>query len=114
MNIAAGEAGHSVGAVLARRLPGTEELVLEGDSPDVRRALSLRGNRRLVVVVRDAHRYDWMREATDSLVSSVPESIVVEVGLPLWRLQSQGYVATLGGSRVSYEALADVLTGAPR
>ena len=114
VNIAAGEAGHSVGAVLARRLPGTEELVLEGDSPDVRRALSLRGNRRLVVVVRDAHRYEWMREATDSLVSSVPDSIVVEVGLPLWRPRSQGYVATLGGSRVSYEALADVLTGAPR
>ncbi len=111
-NVAAGEAGHSVGAVLARRVPGTEELVLEGDSLDLRRALGLRGSRKLVIVVRDAHRYEWMREATDSLVSSVPDSIVVEVGLPLWRPRAQGYVATLGGSRVSYEALADVLAGA--
>ena len=113
-NIAAGEAGHSLGAVLAHRVRGTEELVLEGESPDVRRALSLRGNRRLVIVVRDAHRHGWMRDATDSLVSSVPSSIVVEVGLPLWRPRSRAYAATHGGSRVSYEALADHMVGAAR
>ncbi len=110
-NSAAGEAEHSLGAVLARRVPGTEELVLEGDSPDVRRALGVRDGRKLVIVVRDAHRYEWMREATDSLVSSVPDSIVVEVGLPVWRPLSQGYVATLGGSRVSYDVLAELLAG---
>ncbi len=112
VNVAAGEAGHSIGAVLGRSIPGTEELVLDGESPDVRLALGVRGNRRLVIVVRDAHRYEWMREAADSLVSSVPGSIVVEVGLPLWHPRSQGYVATRGGSRVSYEAVADVLAGA--
>ena len=101
VNVAAGEAGHSVGAVLGRSIPGTEELVLDGESPDVRLALGVRGNRRLVIRrSRRASSYEWMREAADSLVSSVPGSIVVEVGLPLWHPRSQGYVATRGGSRV--------------
>ncbi len=113
VNSAAGVAEHSLGAVLAERLPGAEELVLEGDAPDVRRALGVRDGRKLVIVVRDAHRFEWMREATDSLVSSVPDSIVVEVGLPVWRPRSQGYIATLGGSRVSYEALAELIVGRP-
>lgn len=110
-NSAAGAAAHSLGEVLGQRIPETEELVLEGDSPDLRRVLSLRGGRRLVIVVRDAHRHEWMREATDSLVSAVPASIVVEVGLPVWRPRSQGHIATLGAGRASYEALGDVMTG---
>jgi beta-N-acetylhexosaminidase len=110
-NIAAGEARHSVGSVLAARVTGAQELVLEGDSPDLANALGLRDGRRLVIVVRDAHRYGWMREATDALVSSAPDSIVVELGLPRWSPRARSYVATLGGSRASYEALADVLLG---
>ena len=36
--------------------------------------------------------------------------IVVELGLPLWRPPAvRGYVVTYGGSRVSYEVLADRL-----
>jgi hypothetical protein len=37
-------------------------------------------------------------------------SVVVEIGLPVWRPTSpRGYAATHGGSRVSFEALADLL-----
>jgi beta-N-acetylhexosaminidase len=110
VNIAAGDAEHSVGSVLAGRLPGTQTIVLDEASADVARALGLRGARRLVVVVRDAHRHGWMRDATNALLSSAPDSVVVELGLPLWHPdRAQGYLATLGGSRVSYEVLADRL-----
>jgi len=60
----------------------------------------------LVLVVRDAHRYPWMRER----VEAHPEAVVVEIGLPHWRPpNARGWVATYGGSRASYEAVADLL-----
>lgn len=60
----------------------------------------------LVLVVRDAHRYPWMREC----VEAHPEAVVVEIGLPHWRPpNAHGWVATYGGSRASYEAVADLL-----
>jgi len=107
-NIAAGEASHSLGDVLADRLPGTRTMVLEEGSADPARVLGLRGARQLVIVVRDAHRHGWMREATGSLLAGAPDAVVVELGLPLWYPDAaRGYAAALGGSRASYEALAD-------
>jgi beta-N-acetylhexosaminidase len=104
-NIAAGEAEHSLGAVLAERLPGTEAVVL--DEAGASGAEGLRDGRRMVVVVRDAHRHPWMRDAAERLA---PEAIVVELGLPHWRPERPaGYAATHGGSRISYEVLADRL-----
>jgi beta-N-acetylhexosaminidase len=116
VNIAAGEAEHSVGSVLGVRLPGTEEVVLDEASSDVEQTLGRRDGRRLVIVVRDAHRHAWMRQATAALVTAAPDSVVVELGLPVWHPEGAGgYLATLGGSRVSYEVLADrMLNGAAR
>jgi hypothetical protein len=57
-----------------------------------------------VIVVRDAHRHPWMRQAAD-----VPGIIVVETGLPVWRpRRSRGYIATNGGSRASYDAAREL------
>jgi len=104
-NIAAGEAEHSLGAVLTERLPGTESVVL--DEAGARRAERMRDGRRMVLVVRDAHRHPWMRDAADRAAA---DAIVVELGLPHWRpAHARGYAATHGGSRVSYEVLADRL-----
>ena len=64
-----------------------------------------------VLVVRDAHRHAWMRDA----VEASPGAVVVEIGLPLWRPErSRGWVATYGGSRASFEEAAAqlVLAGA--
>ena len=64
-----------------------------------------------VIVVRDAHRHAWMRDAVDAN----PDAVVVEVGLPLWRpARSRGYVATYGGGRVNLDEALDrlVLAGA--
>ena len=58
-----------------------------------------------VYVVRDAHRHSWMQAAADR-----PGAVVVELGVPLWRpAAARGYLATHGGSRVSLDAVAELL-----
>jgi beta-N-acetylhexosaminidase len=102
-NIAAGEAEHSLASVLAERLPGTRGVVLDETTVGT----ALEHGDAAVVVVRDAHRHAWMREAAERLA---PTAVVVEVGLPEWRPETcRGYVATRSGSRVSYEVLAERL-----
>jgi beta-N-acetylhexosaminidase len=111
-NSAAGEAEHSLGSVLAELYPGTRTVVLDEANIATGRASAIQGGRQLVIVVRDAHRHEWIRAAADELVSAAPRSVVVELGLPVWRPGSaRGYVATLGGGRASYEALAERLLG---
>jgi beta-N-acetylhexosaminidase len=109
-NIAAGEAEHAFGSVLEGRLPGVQTLVLDESSAHPARVLETMGTRQLVVLVRDLHRHAWMEDVAAALLSSAPTAIVVEVGLPQRRpANAQNYAATYGGSRVSYEALADRL-----
>ncbi|MDX6475656.1 MAG: beta-N-acetylhexosaminidase [Gaiellaceae bacterium] len=84
-NIAAGEAEHGLGTI-----------VREGDPVPAAD----------VIVVRDAHRHQWMRTAAD-----VEGVIVVETGLPVWRpSRARGYVAAFGGSRASLAAVEEVLS----
>ena len=95
-SIAAGPAQHG----LADFLPGATVASLEN-------AAVARG-RPLVLVLRDAHRHAWQREAVESL----PGAMVVETGLPLWRpANAAGFVATHGFGRVNLEAAAERLLG---
>jgi len=58
-----------------------------------------------VIVVSDAHLHPWMRQAADR-----PGVVVVETGLPVWRpSRGRGYIATYGGGRASFEAVAERL-----
>jgi len=84
-NIAAGEAEHSLAATVVR----------EGDAvPEAD-----------VFVVRDAHRHPWMQAAAD-----VPGAVVVETGVPVWHPSAaRGHIVTYGGSKASYEAVAELL-----
>ena len=68
----------------------------------------------LVVVLQDAHRHEWQRDAATTAASqAAPDAIVVEVGLPVWRPGgAAGYVATHGAARVNVEAAVDRLLGA--
>jgi beta-N-acetylhexosaminidase len=86
---------------------------LAARSPDTRVADDFRGDGQLVVVLQDAHRHQWQREAASKLLAAAPDAIVVEVGLPVWRpVEAAGYVATHGAARVNVEAAVDRLTGA--
>jgi len=67
--------------------------------------------RRLVVVLRDAHRYEWARDETERRLAAAPDAIVVETGLPSWRPPSTGYIATHGAGRANLEAAAEQLRG---
>jgi beta-N-acetylhexosaminidase len=67
----------------------------------------------LVVVLQDAHRHEWQRDAAQKLVDPAPDAVVVEVGLPVWRPEgAAGYIATHGAARVNVEAAVDRLLGA--
>jgi beta-N-acetylhexosaminidase len=96
-SIAAGPARHSLGDVL-----GAETLSLD-------EALA-HGERQIVLVLRDAHRHEWERDAAEQLLAAAPDAVVVETGIPLWRpVRAAGYVATNGAGRVNLEAAAEVL-----
>jgi beta-N-acetylhexosaminidase len=101
-SIAAGEALHSLGDVLE----ASETLVLvEGDVAPVPPS----DGRPVVIVVRDAHRHEWERDAVGRLLPQVSEAVVVELGLPVWRPEDAAWIATQGSGRVNLEAAAEAL-----
>jgi beta-N-acetylhexosaminidase len=93
-----------LGDVLGARRPNTRVVRAEEASGA--------GGGQLVVVVQDAHRYEWQREAANDLIYGSEDAIVVEIGLPAWRpTKAAGYVATHGAARVNIEAAVDRLLG---
>jgi beta-N-acetylhexosaminidase len=94
--IAAGKSEHG----LAELLPEAEVVqIREGDPlPDP-------AGRRLVVVVRDAHRHAWQRDLLG------PGAIVAETGFPVWKPDAAAaYIATHGAGRANLQALAERLS----
>ncbi|WP_034265119.1 glycoside hydrolase family 3 protein [Actinospica robiniae] len=63
--------------------------------------------RPLLLCVRDLHRNLWMRRAVEAVKAARPDAVVVEFGLPHGDLAD---VLTHGGSRVSGQAAAELLT----
>ncbi|MEV0111869.1 glycoside hydrolase family 3 protein [Streptomyces sp. NPDC050844] len=109
-NIAVGdETPWGVAAELERLLPGTETGSFTG--PDAGAlALAEAGERRVVAVVRDAHRHAWMAEALHTLLASRPDTVVVEMGVPQSHPQGSLHIATHGAARVCGLAAAEVIT----
>jgi beta-N-acetylhexosaminidase len=104
-NIAAGRASRGLGDVLRSRLPETTIASVSdahvGALPD---------DRPTVLVVRDAHRHQWMQDATGEVVARARDVVVVETGLPVWKpAGAAGYVVTHGAGRANLEAAADAL-----
>jgi beta-N-acetylhexosaminidase len=100
-SVAAGPARHGLGEVLGAetvRLTGPPSAALDD------------GGRQIVLVLRDAHRHEWEREAAEEVLAGTPDAVVVETGMPLWRPSgAAGYVATNGAGRVNLEAAAERL-----
>ncbi|MGJ5832930.1 glycoside hydrolase family 3 protein [Streptomyces ossamyceticus] len=111
-NIAVGdETPWGVGAELARLLPGTETGTFAGDSAGAS-ALAVAGTRRIVAVVRDEHRHPWMSDALDVLLTTRPDTIVVEMGVPQSPPRGALHVATHGAAGVCGRAAAEAIMGA--
>ena len=102
-SIAAGEPRHSLADVVA----ASERIVLREGEP-----IPPTDGRPVVIVVRDAHRHEWQREAVERLVATAPRAVVVEVGLPRWHPQGARWIATQGSGRANLEAAAAALTEA--
>ncbi|MFD9504967.1 glycoside hydrolase family 3 protein [Streptomyces sp. NPDC060035] len=112
-NIAVGdETPWGVAAELARVLPGTgTDTYSDGTQAPADQVLDAAGERRIVAVVRDAHRHAWMGAALDALVAARPDTVVVEMGLPEAPPRGALYIATHGAARVCGVAAAEVITG---
>jgi beta-N-acetylhexosaminidase len=104
-SIAAGETNHG----LALLLPSSDAIRLTAAPLDARALLGGYFDRQLVVVVRDAHRHGWQRVAAKSLLAAAPDGVLVELGVPEWRLPGANYLATHGAGRVNLEAAAEAL-----
>jgi beta-N-acetylhexosaminidase len=99
--IAAGPARHGLGDTL-----GVETLRLAAPPP----APLDHGGRQVVLVLRDAHRHEWERDAAEEILAAAPDAVVVETGIPLWRpSRAAGYIAAHGAGRVNFEAVASAL-----
>jgi beta-N-acetylhexosaminidase len=97
-------------AELARLLPGTETGTYR--SADIDEVLATAGSRRIVAVVRDAHRHEWMAQALAALVAARPDTVVVEMGVPQAPPTGSLHIATHGAARVCGEAAAEAITSA--
>ncbi|GAA2071975.1 glycoside hydrolase family 3 protein [Streptomyces albiaxialis] len=124
-NIAVGdETPWGPAAELRRMLPGTATAVYDGAAragdgaegaaggrylgAEVLRAAD---GRRVVAVVRDAHRHPWMSAALDTLVTARPDTVVVEMGLPRAEPRGALHIVTYGAARVCGRAAAEIIAG---
>jgi beta-N-acetylhexosaminidase len=99
-SMAAGPSQHGLGQVLGAEVVRVTEPPVDLD----------RGDRQVVLVLRDAHRYGWEQEVAEDLLERAPDTVVVETGIPLWRpAAATGYLATHGAGRVNLEAAAERL-----
>ncbi|MCL7427298.1 glycoside hydrolase family 3 protein [Streptomyces sp. YS415] len=110
-NIAVGdETPWGVAAELAELLPGTETAT-HTDESAAQATLDAAGTRRIVAVVRDEHRHEWMAKTLDTLLSERPDTIVVEMGVPQSPPRGALHIATHGAARVCGRAAAEIIAG---
>jgi beta-N-acetylhexosaminidase len=104
-NIAAGRFGWGLGPWAP---PGSVRRVNE--VLDAEGILDAAAGRSLVAVVRDAHRDASTRSLVSELLAARPDTVLVEMGLPLWQPpEGTSYLATYGASRASAQAAAELL-----
>ncbi|MGW0767357.1 glycoside hydrolase family 3 protein [Streptomyces sp. NPDC002676] len=111
-NIAVGdETPWGVASELERLLPGSAAGSFTGAAAGAT-ALAAADGRRIVAVVRDEHRHDWMGAALDTLLAARPDTIVIEMGVPQAPPRGALHIATHGAARVCGVAAAEaVLSG---
>jgi beta-N-acetylhexosaminidase len=108
-NIAAGRFGWGLGpwapAGSVRRVSAIPQEAL-----DAAGIIHAAAGRSLVAVVRDAHRDANTRSLVSTLLAARPDTVLVEMGLPVWQPpEGTSYLATYGASRASAQAAAELL-----
>ncbi|MGC4952617.1 glycoside hydrolase family 3 protein [Actinomadura citrea] len=81
----------------------------DGADGTAERVLDRAKGRGLVIVLRDAHRHAGQRALTTALLTARPDTVVVEMGLPVWRPRSAVYLATYGAAAANAQAAAELL-----
>ncbi|WP_433081042.1 glycoside hydrolase family 3 N-terminal domain-containing protein [Dactylosporangium sp. CA-052675] len=96
-------------APLAELVPATTGVRLSSSEglPD---ALEASGDRPLVLVARDPHRYAWMTQSLKGALSARPDAVVVEMGVPASPL-GDVHIATFGATAAAGRAVAELLAG---
>jgi len=83
------------------------------DRADLDKVLVDAGDRPLVIVVRDVHRYRWQAEVVSVFAAAHADTVVVEMGWPGVAPTDGGggvpLVRTWGASRASGDAAAQLL-----
>ncbi|MGC1212831.1 MAG: glycoside hydrolase family 3 protein, partial [Micromonospora sp.] len=110
-NLAIGpETPWGIAGPLTDLLPGTTTARYAEDDVPADPTTGAAG-RPVVLVVRDLHRYDWMRAAVARALAVRPDAVVVELGVPEL-VTGAVHVATHGATRAAARAAAELLTGA--
>ncbi|GAA3474902.1 glycoside hydrolase family 3 protein [Nonomuraea roseola] len=91
-------------------LPSAETVRVKPSDADAEALLERAAGRSLVVVVKDAHRYEESRTLVSRLVAARADTTVIEMGLPIWRPESAAYIATYGAARANAQAAVELLT----
>ena len=93
-------------AIVARACRQIED----AEEPPTLASLAAAAGRSLVLLVRDAHRDANTRSLVSALLAARPDTVLVEMGLPLWQPpEGTSYLATYGASRASAQAAAELL-----
>jgi len=101
---------HGLGEMIRARDPQSGSVRLDGGVDDVSSLLREADGRRVVLVVRDVQRHAWERSLAESLLSRIPDAIVVDVGYPAERVPgAAGYLTTFGAGRANLVAAAERL-----
>jgi len=110
-NIAVGDhTPWGVAAQLSALLPGTRTDSYSGENAG-QTILTAADSRRIVAVVRDEHRHAWMSATLDTLIAARPDTIVVEMGVPMSPPRGALHIATHGAARVCGAAAAEIIAG---
>jgi beta-N-acetylhexosaminidase len=96
-----------VPAASIQRIPAG--LAVSAAAAVARAALVRAAGRSLIVVVRDAHRDPAARAVVGELTAARPDTVVLEMGLPLWVPAAGVHLATYGAARANAQAAAEVL-----
>jgi beta-N-acetylhexosaminidase len=107
-----------VGAPL-RELRADTTVTRLGESASLPDILAAGAGGTLVLCIRDPHRHPWLAALVDATVAARPDSVVVEMGVPVGDNHSEAvgrhvpavHIATYGAAAVCGRAAAEVLAG---